>query len=334
MFFFEQFEKFDPVSGNVLEHPFTHLPEIAARSRSLLSGWTTDRMVKAAKRINDEVETYFHDLKTEAVENLRIRMREEPWEVERFFEFSGNNQYDGRWDYRDDMDEELAIPTPENTSEVDALKTIIEDRDSCYFLPEGAPEPEVEHWSEGKTYELFAVLSLWQIADAISWSKNRSENSLSIAGEYALKAMDSVCHAEHLREVDWLVQRQKEDFLEFSRSKNEASKELASLISERFEKEQAARKKAERTATSTRLNVARHAKRNAAMAKACEEWWRNPGKYSSFEKAGADLADWIVNEELLKKVEPRTVSEWIRKYAKTKKFRYRKAASAGDCTSI
>ena len=324
MFFFKQFEIFDPVTGDVPGYPFGAMPEIATRARSILSGWTTDRLTKAAKKINNEIQRYFSDLKYVAVEDLRSKLQVGDDEFNTYFEWNGGTPENGKWVFKDDMDEFLEIPTETNCSEVDALKAVIENRDSCLFLPEGAPESEVDHWPEGDTHELFAVLALWLLADAIYWIEKSSDKfGPSIFGEYAIKAMDAVCHAEHVREVEWLEQWHRKGLLEVSSKEQGRREELADSIRRDMAAELAAHEQSKRSARSERLNAARHAKRNHAKDLVCAEWAKNPSKYKSFEKAGADLADWVVDRQLLKNAEPRTVAEWLREYGRGINFKYR-----------
>lgn len=323
MFFHDQFEKFEPVCGDVPEHPFAYLPEIAARARSVLPYWTTDRMVRAAKRINEEIELYFSDLKTVAVENLRAKLQVGDEEFDSYFEWDDGAKESGQWVFKEEMREFLDIPTDLNSSEVDALKTIIENRDSCFFLPKGAPDPEIDHWPEGRTHELFAVLSLWLLAEAIDWARNPGKFGLSISGECAVKAMDAVCHAEHVREVEWLEQFHKKSLTEISRNADLRSQEITESVRQKLAAELAARDQLKRSARAELLNLKRHAKRNHAVDQVCAEWVKNPSKYTSFEKAGANFADWVVDRQLMKTIEPRAVAGWIREYAKKIGFRYR-----------
>jgi hypothetical protein len=135
--------------------------------------------------------------------------------------------------------------------------------------------------------------------------------------------MDAVCHAEHVREVEWLEQFHKKGLIERLRNEEGRHKELQEIKLQCFAAEQAAHDKAKRLARSERLNTARHAKGNHAKDLVCKEWDKKRSKYKSFEKAGADLSDWAVNERLLEKLEPRTACGWIREYAKTINFKYR-----------
>ena len=96
----------------------------------------------AAKRIDQEIERYFDDLKRDAVSDLERKFMAEGVSPETYFEWDGGTEANGRWNFKDEMLDDLEIPTANNCSEVDALKAIIDYRDSIFFLPEGAPEPE------------------------------------------------------------------------------------------------------------------------------------------------------------------------------------------------
>ena len=70
----------------------------------------------------------------------------------------------------------------------------------------------------------------WLLSDSLQWINNQSKHSLSIASAYAIKAMDAVCYAEHLKQAEWLV----------SYAKSTAGKEFAAALrkqkTEQFEK--------------------------------------------------------------------------------------------------
>ena len=323
MFFFTQFQLFDPVSGDVPEQPFAYLPEIARRARSILSGRTIDQISSTAKKINSEIESYFRDLKTQAVDELTVKFQNDPEAFVDFFEWDGGTLANGRWLYKDEMDGELEIPTEMNCSEVDALKTIIEDRDSCFFLPEGAPIPEPDHWPEGKTHELFAVLSLWLLADSIRFSKGAVKYDASSAGEYALKAMDAVCYAEHVREVEWLEQFHKKQLLEASGNQEARLRGLVADTRKELAAEHLAHELEKKSIRAERLNTARHKLTNDAKDLVCREWEKATNEFLSAEKAGIHFADWLIFEGHLKTIEPRTVTRWIREHAKEIGVRFR-----------
>lgn len=324
------FPDFDPVSGYVPEHHFSLLPDIARRARSILSGRTAEQIDSAAKKINSEIENYFRDLKDQAVDELTVKFWNSPEEYEEFFEWDGGTRANGRWLYRHEMDEELDIPTAQNTSEVDALKTIIEDRDSSIFLPEGAPVPEPDHWPEGRTDELFAVLSLWLLADSIEFAQGRGKYGSSLAGEYALKAMDAVCHAEHVREVEWLEQFHKKQLLEATGNQEARLQNIAADTRQALAAEHLAHEREKQSIRAERLNAARHKTTNEAKDLVCAEWEKATDAFPSAEKAGNFFADWLENKKIGymakgKQVfyQPRAVTGWIRRRAKEKGIKFR-----------
>jgi hypothetical protein len=313
MLFFKQFEAFDPLTGDVPEYPLSCLPDIAGRARSILIGKTHLQLVAAAERIDQKIEGYLDDLKYLAVSELKIKLQAEG-SLETYFEWDGGTEANGGWIFKEELADDLEIPTASNCNEVEALKTIIENRDSCFFLPAGTPEPEPEpdEYPEGETNELFAVLALWLLADAVEWSKRGGNYGHLIAGAYAVKAMDAVCYAEQLREIRWLAAYYKKNsdveltealrkqYSEFRRSMNQEKKERAK-----------------------ELNKHRHAARNRAKELVTTEWTKSPSRFPSAEKAGIHFSEWLGSQGVEKSYEPRTVTGWIRDHAKKKGIKLR-----------
>lgn len=319
-----EFQEFDSVHGRVPGQPFSCLPEIASRARSILKDKTTRQIEQAAKRICHEIETYFSDLKEQAVGNLRQKFEVDPESFEDFFEWDGGTLENGRWFYKDCMDEDLDVLTAENSSEVDALKTIIEERDEGFMLSTGVPLTEYEHWPEGKTDELFAVLAIMLLTHCCKTMVNdRSAHDLSFAGDWALKAMDAVGFAEHAREVEWLKQFFEKQLTDVSIVQDLEHREMVINIRKGLEAEAKKHEHQKQLIRSERLNAARHEKTNAAKDLICREWDKDRNAFASAEKAGKHFADWLVAEGKLKSIEPRTVTAWIRSYAKDKGVKFR-----------
>jgi hypothetical protein len=291
--YFDQFKTFNPVSGEVPHWPFSYLPDVASRARSLLLWrWrTTEQMEAAARRITGEIDAYFTDMKY--MELLRLR------------EEAGSPGGAGIVPDEPD-DDELDVPTWTNSSEVDAFKAVIERRDDYGFFSGVEPEPLT--YPEGKDYELFAVLSLWMLADALrDLQHGKNPLNLSIAAEYALKAMDAVCHAEHLYEMQHL--------------KESVDRSIATMRSN-LEVERQVEERGKRSKQSEKMNEARHRKTNEAKAKVTEEWGKDPSRWAGAERASSDLANWL-SEQGFREFQPRTVAKWIRDYAKEKRVRLR-----------
>lgn len=200
MFFFQQFQEFNPISDDVSEGSFDSLPAIAERARDLLKSRTLEQILVIAKSLGYEIDRRFKDLEWCAIDELKNILISDPdsTAIEKYFDYNGGDWDDldsrpfkDRWDFKEAMADQLDMLTAENSSVVDALKTQIEDWDD-----EG-PEEDPNEKPEGKNYEFFAVLALVLVADAQNWYFKLK--STYLAGESAIQAMDAVCHAEHLQ---------------------------------------------------------------------------------------------------------------------------------------
>jgi hypothetical protein len=159
MGFFRQFDEFDPLTGAVPDHPFSHLPSIVSRARRLLKNRTRDEIVSAAHNADFFIEEYFSSEKADYIRRLLDRGG---WELG-YLPYEARNEAGVRelldnWPSEAD-DPPPDIPTPENTSELDALKECI----GHYVLDDDA------EFSKGREFEYFAVLALWLVADALHW---------------------------------------------------------------------------------------------------------------------------------------------------------------------
>jgi hypothetical protein len=239
-----------------------------------------------------------------------------------YFEWDGSPKGDGQWRFKDAREDDLEIATANNTSEVEALKEC-----EGWFLEIGGKDiPEV------KPCEVFAVLSLWMLADAIGWLRHQSSEvemafhaslanlvaeieagskragipiisqktedvkvNFSLAGGYALNAMDAVCYAEHLHKIDRL---EAAHTLKIAKTQGDYLNKEAE----------------QRSMRAKELNIARHRKTYEVKDMVIEEWKKKPSAFPSAEKAGLHFADWLETKGI--KYEPRTVTTWIRDYAK------------------
>lgn len=267
----EQFKNFNPLSGVAPFQPFEWLPEIASRARVILKSRSAEQIENAAYNIDWAIDDYFRSVKLEGG---------------------------------------LDIPTAENTSEVDALKVCI-----AWWDDMGG-----EYFPDGKPQEIFATLSLWLLADALKWIRyqrndvhtttlkkgdgvNYEESikptdfatNYSLAGAYALKAMDAVCYAEHLLEMTRLESFYKSNVNEIHGDYQKKESERKSIASEK-------------------LNIARHRTNHDAKAKVIEEWEKERDKFPSAAKYGIYLADRLKGPGF--GYEPSTVTGWIRTHAK------------------
>lgn len=320
MSYCKQFKTFDPLYGDVPDSPFNYLPSIANRARELLQGRTSDQIESAAIDIDWAISEYFKTVKEEEIARLRRKL-DEPcsWETaaadiesaydnaQMFFVWDGDSQANGGWVFNESMEELLLIPTPEIMTEVDALKECV-----GWFNGIGG-----EGFHDAKDYEFFAVLGLWMVADALNWIRRRRRNQsdtglFSLAGGCAIKAMDAVCYAEHLHDrvrMDSVVSEKIAALQDQLKAYETIQASLVASQETRLREE-----KQKRSLIAERLNIERHKTRNEARAKAIEEWEKEPSRFRSAEKAGNYLADWL--EQFGYTYEPRTVTTWIREYAK------------------
>ncbi|WP_077529391.1 hypothetical protein [Vreelandella utahensis] len=67
------------------------------------------------------------------------------------------------------------------------------------------------------------------------------------------------------------------------------------------------------------MNQSRHARRNEAVRLVTEDWNQRKSEFRSAEKAGQYYADWLAAKGY--EYEPRTVTDWIRKFAKDNNIR-------------
>jgi len=318
--YYRQFDTFPPMTGKAPGYPFQQLPAIAERARYLLKGRTDQQIESAVEGIDWVIDEYFRAAKDAEISRLRAILSEpRKWKREpkntdtdyeyaqQFFELDCDSGEDC-WIFLDDMEDDLVIPTRHNTSEVDALKECLND-----WANIGGDE-----FLDEKEHELFAILALWMLADCLHYLADDSSLSedidrmleslsscladhgikgsmvstrFSMAGDAALKAMEAVCYAKHLKSIA----------------------RLEDLRSEK-EKKQKKEERQKRSLLAEKLNIARHQKRNEVKSLVISEWKMDKSKFPSAEKAGGNYSSWLKDRGF--EYEPRTVTGWIRDYAK------------------
>lgn len=158
MGFYKQFESFDPILGDVPSHPIDYLPEVTARARALLKSRTAEQITSAARSIDWIISDYFCAAKENEIERLkRVAQGDgsDRRDAVKFFQKKGKAN-SGAWIFDLRREHELEMPSLDNTTEVAALKQCID----------GWKDIGGDNFSGGKPQELFAVLSLWLLADA------------------------------------------------------------------------------------------------------------------------------------------------------------------------
>lgn len=297
MYFKRQFESFDPLTGQLPYSTFSFLPEIAFRARERLKSRTTEQITLAAINISKSIRGYFKDKKHGAIVELQRNFCSNEEALQEYFEWVGQASGGGCWVFKDSMAVELDIPTEKNTSEVGALKSKYSEIKFSGFFQENI-RSSVEH-VEAKDYELFAVLALWLLSDALHHI-NKPNANLSLAGMYALKAMDAVCYSEKLYENAVLKDLH-------AQSMSESAKNLL----EEWER----KKHEQQSEQAKQMNIKRHEETYKARALAIGEWQNKFSPKLSSEKAGLQLSDWLEEHHKLF-YEPRTITGWIRAHKK------------------
>jgi len=159
MGFFRQFDDFDPLTGKPPAYPFSLLPSIAERARKLLAGRTRDQIISAAGTADWLIDDFIESTQSDIVRRVIERGS---WELgylrEEERNEAGVRQLLENWPSEAD-DPAPYYPTPDNTSEIDALRECI----GTYALEDDSDFPN------GRESEYFAVLALWKLADAINW---------------------------------------------------------------------------------------------------------------------------------------------------------------------
>ena len=317
-----EIDRFELKTGEVPSHPFLLLPSIAARARKILSSRTEEQIASVANSIDWVIASFLRAEREQEIERLRSILasthnwrnitpdvEDEYRKATRFFYWEVDGEDGGgTWQLNQDLLHELPIPRTDNMSRVDALIECINLWDDI-----GGDE-----FPDERPTEVFAVLSLSLLSDAIAWLRYRSEEAprvspdgevpkseaapakrsvdeigvtLSLAGECAINAMHAVCYAEQLG-------------VESDLHRNYEYRDAIRLADERKR----------RSIVSERLNIERHRVTNQAKAIAIEEWDRDRSKFPSAERAGLAISDLLQGKGF--EFEPRTVTGWIRTHAK------------------
>ena len=347
MAYTREFETFNPLSGSISD-TFTYLPAIAPRARALLTGRTLEEVKYAAEGIDWCIDEWFSDavqskqqeisqLKAREIERILTTMAEpRRWkdedtsdyeDAEKFCYFQRDDHGSGEWIFdtskevllERSIEESLGIPNSDDTDELTALKHCLDTWNDDEIAGPDFPE--------GKAFELFAVLALWKLAEAMealedsparysgsmrefliaqdkfleALTGNRDfkiRGQMSRAATCAIQAMEAVCYAEHLFTLKQFEDKQVQNLT--NQKEQERTRRLESAI---------------------RLNISRHEKTNAAKAKVLHEWEKEPDQFPSAEKAGRFYADWLLEQDAI--FEPRTVTGWIRSHARSIGIRFR-----------
>ena len=220
-----QFDTFNPLSDTALSLPDFHLHDIAARARSILSGWQSERIKNIATSIDAEIVNFANDSSDELVAAFVMQSN--------YFKENYEDYYNSRANILPkelvsilDGNLNLSQFHPKNIDEVYMLESLIKKRNGCLHLQ--WEEPERSKWHECKGYELFAVLSLWMVADSLEHAGKTVQDGYDIACDHARKALVAMFYAEKLRDIE----RKRE----LSDSRHTESRLAKELVLKKWEK--------------------------------------------------------------------------------------------------
>jgi len=292
--FYKQFDLFDPKDGAVPSHPFSLLPNIVRRARSILHERNRDEILIAAELVDSMIQNYFDQEKDLFIED---QLQTNGW-VCKYLDQDARNAVG----LRDlvtrglpdaaDSSEYFDFPASDRTTEVEALKDCIDNH-----------RTEYEGFSNAKQQEYFAVLALWLIGDCLHWLQSGKQPTgaiadpifnLSIAGQHALLAMDAVCYAEHLSAVTTHFENISHGGPEFYRHQQRVAEMVVTKAAEL------------RSETSRQGAAKRHEENTAMREEAIRYYEEHEATFKSAEAAANVIAGTIVP------VAHRTVADWIR----------------------
>ncbi len=327
MGYLNQFKNFDPLQSDF--HPWKfpaksyyswRFPEgasIVYRARSILRGRTAAEIVDIATDATRIIETFFEAEKESAIDSIRSDGRYDLLELD-----------EGRvTGLTEEAFEHYDVRTPESTPDLEALQ---EGIDNFY-------DPSYMEIKNLKQYEYFAVLALWRSADCVEEfntvfdlsqmkriereSQRFDVNDAIRVGGFLIEAMEAVCYAERLLQVERTQQKYEQEIEKLKTTPRPISdEETARLRAEAFRQleEDAKAKRSEQAKENSRR---RHAENNQIKKEVLAMWEKNPYQFSSAEKAGSFYADVLAKRGINR--EHRTVVGWIRSRAKDLDIRFR-----------
>ncbi|MBC7787984.1 MAG: hypothetical protein H7Z18_11300 [Methylophilaceae bacterium] len=309
----EYFKIFNPLTCYIPQpQPFANLDSILGRAKFLLKGRSLDEIMDAAINMDWVIHENFRCIKEDEISRLQSKQNTDLDEFYNFFMWDGGTRANGRYLFDDSKEGELDIETSENTSVIDALNM-------CFPLYDDLGG---EVFIDGKKYEYFAILAMWQLVESMIWLGVDFERNLSklitdhsdkveyreyiirliqhfkgrknieFAATSAMDATEAICYAEQLFEIQ-NIQLGLDAKIEIELERKDVKRK--SIISEK-------------------LNIARHKVRNVAFELVTNEWAKNQNQFLDMVKAGTHYSAWLEPQDF--SYEPSTVTSWLRAYAK------------------
>lgn len=304
------FGSFDPKTGDVPDHPFSHLPDIAARARQILSWRSLDQIIHIAETIDWMVANYFDSCRSDVIQAIAAQG---DWQLgDRTYTVRSLADAESLLDGWPVEAEDVKPPLRDryNTVATTALKACIDGFDV-------SNDPACPNASEA---DYFAVLALWKLQDAVRWCERSpgqvvysaeaaaflakfpdhvsgrvARTVLSLAGGYAIEAMDAVCHAEGMGIVNafrFSTDGLKRELTEAEKSTEARAEEIV---------------KRRKSVDASTAAIASHAENRQIKATVFEWCEKHRNEYDS----NAAAAEVIAGRGKLVPMTFKTVEKWI-----------------------
>lgn len=318
MGYYKQFNFFDPLKGVFHNWAFPHGSSVIYRARSILSGRTAEQIRDIANDADSIISAFFDHEKESTITLIKADGRYDLLEGDE----------DRVTGLKSDSADEYGLRTSDNTSDLDALQEAM----GSFF------DPTVLDIQNLQECEYFATLALWLIGDCVEEMETqfdlhqmkrvkratRNLDSIDTArlAQHLIEAMEAVCYAEKLREVD-RVEAKYETMIQKIQSGSEVKITHSDLdkIREEMRRQIQEEARQERREKLVANNEIRHQENREMKQLVLEQFAINPRQFDSAEKAADHFVD--ILEQRKKPRSHRTVADWIREYARNNGIRFR-----------
>lgn len=318
MGFYKQFEFFDPQKGSLTDWRFPQASSVIYRARSILRDRSREEIFSIAEDADQIISTYFDQEKESVIDAIKADGRYDLLEGDE----------DRVTGFKDEAADHYDVRNSDNTSDLDALQEAI----GSLF------DPTVVEIKDLKEYEYFAVLALWLIGDFVQDYENkydfaqrkyvpRERNSLDSydtakAAKHLIDAMEAVCYAEKLRDIERLELKYQEKIEKIQAGKAvKINKKDLEGIKEELRKQIQTETMERRREQSIKNNDIRHQSNRQIKKLVQDQFAQDPRRFNSAEKAARHFVDVLENQGVIR--EQRTVATWIREAAKAHGIRFR-----------
>jgi len=318
MGYHKQFDIFDPLEGQFSYWSYPQAFSVISRARSILRGRSAQQIKAIAEDASQIISSYFDSEKDYVIQQIK--------EDQRYELLEGDE--DRVTGFKDEASEHYDVRTSDNTSDLEALQEAM----GQFFDP--SVFEDIDNLRE---YEYFAVLALWQVGDFVERvetvfdisqmkrvkrkDKKLDATDTAYAARCLIDAMEAVCYAERLREIERTQKRYEEQIQKIQSTRKLITEEDQARIRAEVRQEFEAEAKARRVAQAKENGKLAHRESYEAKAIVLEMWEKNPTQFRSAEKAGAHYVDVLAKRGFER--EHRTVVGWIRTRAKELGIRFR-----------